>query len=105
MDAAEKANSKKPEIPNLRGAIFIRRKQYEEAAEQFSQALALDPKFYPAKLNLAAVDFLKEDYAGATKEYQALKEVDPDSELVDFQLMLCALLAESKTRRAEWWTS
>jgi tetratricopeptide (TPR) repeat protein len=92
LDAAAKADSKRPEIPNLRGAIFLRQKQYEEAAEQFSQALVLDPRFYPAKLNLAAVKLLEGDYTGATQEYQALKEIDPDSELVDFQLVLCTLL-------------
>jgi tetratricopeptide (TPR) repeat protein len=92
VDAAARADSKKPEIPNLRGAIFVRQKRYEDAAEQFGQALALDPKFYPAKLNLAAVKLLEGDYTGATKEYEALKEVDPDSELVDFQLVLCTLL-------------
>jgi tetratricopeptide (TPR) repeat protein len=92
VDAAARADSKKPEIPNLRGAILMRQKRYEDAAEQFGQALALDAKFYPAKLNLAAAKLLDGDYAGATKEYEALKEVDPDSELVDFQLVLCTLL-------------
>jgi tetratricopeptide (TPR) repeat protein len=92
VDTAAKADSKKPEIPNLRGAIFIRQKRYEDAAEQFSQALALDPKFYPAKLNLATVKLLQGDYTGATNEYEALKLLDPDSELVDFQLVLCTLL-------------
>jgi tetratricopeptide (TPR) repeat protein len=92
VDAAARADSKKPEIPNLRGAIFTRQKRYDEAAQQFSQALALDPKFYPAKLNLAEVKLLEGRYAEATQEYQALKAEDPGSELVDFKLVLCALL-------------
>jgi tetratricopeptide (TPR) repeat protein len=92
VDTAAKANSKKPEIPNLRGAIFTRQKRYDEAAQQFNQALALDPKFYPAKLNLAEVRLLQGEYAEATQEYQVLKNLDPDSELVDFKLVLCALL-------------
>jgi tetratricopeptide (TPR) repeat protein len=91
-DTAARADSRKPEIPNLRGAIFTRQKRYDEAAQQFNQALALDPKFYPAKLNLAEVKLLQGKYAEATQEYQALKEVDPGSELVDFKLVLCALL-------------
>ncbi len=92
IDAAARADSRKPEISNLRGAIFTRQKRYDEAAQQFKQALNLDPKFYPAKLNLAEVQLLKGEYAEATLEYQALKEVDPGSELVDFKLVLCALL-------------
>ena len=98
VDAAARAGSKKPEIPNLRGAIFTRQKRYDEAAEQFNQALALDPKFYPAKLNLAEVKLLEGKYAEATQEYQALKEMDPGSELVDFKLVLCALLAGEQTK-------
>ena len=73
VDAAARADSKKPEIPNLKGAILMRQKRYEDAAEQFGQALALDAKFYPARLNLAAVKLLEGDYTGATKEYEALK--------------------------------
>ena len=80
-------------MPNLQGAIYTRQKRYEEAIQQFNQALALDPKFYPAKLNLAEVKLLEGNYADATLEYQALKEVDPGSELVDFKLVLCALLS------------
>ena len=92
IDAAARAGSKKPEIPNLRGAIFTNQKRYDEADQQFNQALALDPKFYPAKLNLAEVKLLEGKYAEAAQEYEALKEVDPGSELVDFKLVLCALL-------------
>jgi tetratricopeptide (TPR) repeat protein len=100
LDAAARAGSKKPEISNLRGAIFISQKRYAEAAAQFSQALGLDPKFYPAKLNLAEVELLEGKYAEATKEYQELKEVDPASELVDFKLVLCALLSGEESKAA-----
>jgi len=93
VDTAVKAGSKKPEVPNLLGAIYTRQKRYQEAIEKFNQALALDPKFYPAKLNLAEAKLLEGNYADATLEYQALKEVDPGSELVDFKLVLCALLS------------
>ncbi len=91
-DAAEKAGSKKPEVANLLGAIYTRQKRYDDAVEQFIQALALDAKFYPARLNLAEVKLLQGKYADAQKEYQALKEQDPDSEVVDFKLVLCFLL-------------
>jgi tetratricopeptide (TPR) repeat protein len=100
IEIAAKAGSKKPEIPNLRGAIFTSQKRYDEAAEQFNQALALDPKFYPARLNLAEVKLLEGKYAEATQDFQDLKEVDPASELVDFELVLCALLAGEESKAA-----
>jgi tetratricopeptide (TPR) repeat protein len=98
IEAAEKMDSKKPEIPNLRGAIFTKQKRYDEAAQQFTQALALDPKFYPAKLNLAEVNLLQGKYADAAQLYQELKQLDPGSELLDFKLTLCALLTGEETR-------
>jgi len=98
VDAAEKVDAKKPEIPNLRGAIFTKQKRYDEAAQQFNQALALDPKFYPAKLNLAEVNLLQGKYADAAQLYQELKQLDPGSELLEFKLALCALLAGEENR-------
>jgi tetratricopeptide (TPR) repeat protein len=98
IDAAARAGSKKPEIPNLRGAILTSEKRYDEAVEQFNQALALDPKFYIANFNLAQVELLEGKYSEAAKEYEALKEVDPESELVDFKLVLCALMAGEESK-------
>jgi predicted Zn-dependent protease len=64
-DAAEKGNPKKPDIPNLRGAILTKQKRYSEAAEQFNAALARKPNFYQAKLNLAEVNLQQGKYAKA----------------------------------------
>jgi tetratricopeptide (TPR) repeat protein len=100
IDAAEKLDPKKPEVPNLRGAIFIRQKRYDDAAQQFNEALALDPKFYPAKLNLAEVNLLQGKYADAAHLYQELKQLDPGSELLEFKMMLCALLGGEESRAA-----
>jgi Flp pilus assembly protein TadD len=98
IDAAARSGSKKPEIPNLRGAILTSQKRYDEAIQQFNQALALDPKFYLAKFNLAEVKMLEGKYAEATQGYEALKEVDPESELVDFKLVLCAVLSGEQSK-------
>jgi tetratricopeptide (TPR) repeat protein len=98
VDAAEKAEPNKPEIPNLRGAIFAKQKRFGEASQQFNQALALDPKFYPARFNLAEVSLLQGKYPDAAREYQELKQVDPGSELLDFKLALCALLSGEDDR-------
>jgi Tfp pilus assembly protein PilF len=100
VDAAARTDGKKTEIANLRGAIFTKKKQYEEADRQFNQALALDPKFYPAKINLAELKMLEGQYGEAAREYEALKIEDPGSELLDFKLVLCALLDGQQTKAA-----
>lgn len=98
VDAAARVEPKRPEISNLRGAIFTKQKRYDEAAQEFDRALALDPNFFPAKLNLAELKLLQGKYAEATQEYQALKALDPGSELVEFKLVLCALLSGEQNK-------
>ncbi len=97
-EVAEKANPKKPDIPNLRGAIFTRQKHYKEAEEQFEAALALDPDFNPAKLNLAELNLLEGKYAEARQLYEELQKADPASELVQFKLVLCTLFSGDTNR-------
>jgi Tfp pilus assembly protein PilF len=97
-DAATRAEPKRPEISNLRGAIFTKEKRYDEAAQEFNRALALDPNFFPAKLNRAELKLLQGKYAEATQEYEALKVLDPGSELVEFKLVICALLSGEQSK-------
>jgi tetratricopeptide (TPR) repeat protein len=97
-DAAEEANPKKPEIRNLRGAIFARQKRYDQAIEQFDAALAIDPNFYQAKLNLAEVNLYQGKYAEAAQRYEELQRLDPESELLEFKLILCAILSGDAVR-------
>jgi tetratricopeptide (TPR) repeat protein len=91
--AAEEENPKKPDIPNLRGAILTGQKRYDEAAEQFNSALKLDPNFYQAKLNLAEIDLRRGKYAEAAQRYEEMQQLDPESEILQFKLILCDLLS------------
>jgi tetratricopeptide (TPR) repeat protein len=91
--AAEGANPRKPEIANLRGAIFTKQKRYDEAVEQFKAALRLDANFYQARLNLAEVYLRQGKYTEAAQGYQEMQKLDPESELLQFKLILCALLS------------
>ncbi len=97
-DAAEEANPKRPDIRNLRGAILARQKRYDQAVEQFNAALAIDPNFYQAKLNLAEVNLYQGKYAEAAQHYEELQKLDPESELLQFKLILCALLSGNAVR-------
>jgi Tfp pilus assembly protein PilF len=98
LDSAQKENLKSPAVFNLRGAIFTKEKAYDQAEEQYKAALALDPKYYPAMLNLAETDLLRGAYAEAQERYQQLEKVDPDSELIQFKLVLCSVLAGQPDR-------
>lgn len=82
----------KPEAWNLRGAILIKQQRLDEAAEKFTKALQLDPKFYAAQYNLAQVYLLENKFDDAQARYQELQTVDPNSELLQFKVILCNVL-------------
>ena len=97
IDVAEKINPKQPEVNNLRGAIFTKQRAFDQAEEQYNAALALDQKYYPSKLNLAELDLLRGKYAEAKQRYEQLQKLDSDSELLQFKLALCAVMAGDST--------
>lgn len=97
-DAAQKLYSDKPEVLNLRGAILIKRGRFDQAAEQFAKALQLDPAFYPAKYNLAQVLMLENKLDAAQTRFQELQAVDPNSELLQFKVVLCSVLKGQEDR-------
>jgi tetratricopeptide (TPR) repeat protein len=98
LDRAQKADPKRPETFNLRGAIFTKQKEFDRAEEQFNAALELDPKYYPAKLNLAEMDLQRGKYPEAQEQYKELQKVDPESELLQFKLILCAVFQGENLR-------
>src|SRR3954467_15937167 len=78
---AAKLEPASAQTANLRGVIAAQKKEYEDAANRFTEAIAADEQFYPAKLNLGDVLVLQGKYADARMRYQELQQVDPKSEL------------------------
>jgi tetratricopeptide (TPR) repeat protein len=98
LDSVQKENPNLPATFNLRGAIFTKQKAFDQAEEQYNAALALDPNYYPAMLNLAETDLLRGKYSDAQERYRELEKIDPDSELIQFKLVLCSVLAGQRDR-------
>jgi tetratricopeptide (TPR) repeat protein len=98
IDAAGKLQPNAAEVPNLRGVLLTREQHYAEAAEKYNQALAIDPKFYPAKFNLAELALLRGNLPEALQRYQELEEVDRSSEVVQFKIAICYLLLGDETK-------
>jgi len=55
-------------------------RQYEESAEAFRQALAIDPYWYDARKALAEYYERNEDPAAALREYETLRQNNPQYE-------------------------
>ncbi len=93
IGVAAKLQPKAAEIPNLRGVLRTRQGRLDEAAEEYNRALALNPKFYPAKFNLAELALTRRDYPEALARYRELQTVDPRSEVLRFKEALCLVLS------------
>jgi|GEM_PF-1200465 len=92
IEAAGRLQPNAAEIPNLRGVLLTREQRYDEAAEKYHQAIAIDPNFYPAKFNLAELAWLHGDVPEALQRYQELQSVDHSSEVLQFKIAICYLL-------------
>lgn len=102
LDRADRLEAATPLTMNTRGAAFIELRKFEEGAEYCRKALALDPKFYPARFNLCEVEFMQKNYAQARALFQALGDEHPHDELVQFRILLTWLLEgnEEEARQA-----
>jgi tetratricopeptide (TPR) repeat protein len=90
---AAKLDANNPETANLFGIVATKKKDYPEAISQFNRALTTDPKFYTAKFNLADVLMLQGNYDQARSILEDLRQVDPQSEVVQFKVALSYVLA------------
>jgi tetratricopeptide (TPR) repeat protein len=83
---------------NLRGVIFMRQGNYDEAEVALTDAARIDPKFWNARFNLAEIPFLKRHWAEARKRFeQLLSTGQPDlpkeaSQLIQYYILLTYLM-------------
>ncbi len=69
-------NPKDPNFYNLQGAAYIGLNDLTAAQKSFTQALALDPAYSPAALNLAQLSVKKHDFPGAQKILESVLSHD-----------------------------
>ena len=92
VDKADVTFQVTPVALNVRGAIAIEEKRYDEGREFCLKALKKDPKFYPARFNLCEMQFIQGKYAEARALFQNLRESHPDDDLLKFRIYLTFLL-------------
>ena len=102
IDAAEAISPPNPLTLNTRGAALIEQKKFDEGAAYCRKALAIEPKFYPARFNLCEVPLVQKRYSEAREMFQKLFEENPKDELVQFRILLTWLLEkkDEEARRA-----
>ena len=75
--AMEKKLPNNPVTHNLRAAALLGKKDRAGARKALEQALAIDPKFFPASLNLARLDLQDKQPERARKRFEAILADDP----------------------------
>jgi len=101
VDKAERNYQPTAVSVNIRAAVAIEEKKYDEGREYCIKALQLDPKFFPALFNLAEIPFMQGKYAEARLTYEKLIDDPTNSELVKFRLILTYLLEKNDERAKE----
>ncbi len=96
VDKADAMDKPNPVSMNIRGAIAIEQRQFDEGRKYCLQALNEDPKFYPARFNLAEIPFVQGKYAESRVLFEKLSEQNPKDELVQFRIFLTYLLEKDE---------
>ncbi len=91
---------------NIRGAAAIELRDFERGFKQCSDALKLDPGFFPAKFNICEIPFLQGKYAEARgfwlKLFTTIRPGESTAELVTYRIYLTYLLEKDFDRAKEW---
>jgi tetratricopeptide (TPR) repeat protein len=90
-----------PVALNIRGAVAIEERRFEEGRELCLKALKEDPKFFPARFNLCEIPFVQGKYAEAREMFQKLLDEYPKNDLLKFRVYLTYLLEKNETAAAE----
>jgi tetratricopeptide (TPR) repeat protein len=83
---------------NLLGIALTSAGRADEAAQRFTQALTIDPTFYPARKNLAINEFTRGHLAEAQRDFEQVLAHAPDDEIT--HLHLAEIQFQRKERRA-----
>ncbi len=98
LEEAEKIDSGRAEIFNIRGAVYLsaQLRDFDKAREQFKRARDLQPEELPAHFNLAEADYVQGRYAEAEKAFAAVLEKFPKlptsvRHMILFKQIVCML--------------
>ncbi|GGC97206.1 XrtA/PEP-CTERM system TPR-repeat protein PrsT [Undibacterium terreum] len=98
----EKETPDNPLIYNLKGGIYLARKDKVKARESFEKALALQPTYFPAAANLANLDVSENKLDAAKKRFLNILDKDKKNEAAMLSLANIAL-AENNNEEAKKW--
>lgn len=102
IEKLEKAHSDNPLLANLKGGVYLSKKDVPAARSSFQKALALQPAYFPAVANLAQIDVIEKRPDAAKKRLESFLAVDKKS--ANAMMALASLeLAQGRKAEATTW--
>ena len=95
LEAVLMLEQKQPDNPmtqNLKGIVYLAKRDLKTARSSFERAVAIFPDYLPALINLAGLDLRDNNAEAAKKRFEAILKKDPNNEQ--------ALLANATLLRA-----
>ncbi len=100
--ALEKEYPDNPLVQNLKGGVYLGRKEAAPARASFEKALVLDPAYFPAVTNLAQLDLQEKKPEAARKRFEAILEKDKKN--IQAMTALSSLaLNQGQSKEATTW--
>ena len=100
--ALEKAQPDNPNVHNLKGGVYLAKKDVKSARASFEKAVALNPTFFPAVSNLARLDIAEKNVAAAKGRFEAV--LAKDKKNIDAMSALASIeLSSGKPEAATTW--
>ena len=102
LAAVQNLEKKQPDNPlahNMKGAIYLAKRDPANARKSFEQALALKNDYAPALYNLARLDLAEKNPAEAKRRYEAVLAKQPNNEVA--LLGMADLLVATKAPSSE----
>lgn len=88
-----------PDFHNLQGVAFVGMNNLPQATQSFNEALRINPRFVPARINLAELDLKSGQIVAAKNKLTGILEQDPTNLQAS---LLLAKLAKSAGHDDEW---
>jgi len=100
IDVALQLDSHNASAYEVRGAIYIQKKLWDRAEQDYTMALALDPAGSGYKYNLAEIKFMQKAYDDARPRFALLLGDETFGDLAAYKIFLCDLLTGYEGRAA-----
>lgn len=102
VKALEKEHPDNPLIQNLKGGVYMGKKDVANARASFEKALSLQPTYFPAAANLAQLDLQDNKPDIAKKHFEAILEKDKKNIQAMSALAGLAVNQGRKKEATEW---